>query len=312
MPLSRKKGEMETPRHSDFPPPFDYDFYVRRYTDLGELTREQARVFFESQGKAQGHHGSHLCDFNRFIHHVRELPHSAVLEIGPGSKPKLAGPTVRYFDVRTAEQLRQWAVDHQLPTSDIPAEIHYVHESGRMTDIEERFDIVFSSHNIEHQINVVRHINEVSTLLKPNGLFCLGVPDKRFTFDHFRPLTSIGSVLEEYFDDQQIRASNPPLREIINHVHYAAHNDTKRHWAGDHGELRHPLSELMGKILSSQRSILEERYIDIHHYVFTSDTFHEVFDALFLLGITQLELHRCYNTPYNSNTFCAVFRKPTE
>ena len=53
-----------------------------------------------------------------------------------------------------------------------------------------------SSHCIEHQIELVRHLKAVSRLLSPLGVYLMLVPDCCFCFDHFQTAsTSIDCVL---------------------------------------------------------------------------------------------------------------------
>ena len=53
-----------------------------------------------------------------------------------------------------------------------------------------------SSHCIEHQIELVRHLKAVSRLLSPLGVYLMLVPDYCFCFDHFQTAsTSIDCVL---------------------------------------------------------------------------------------------------------------------
>lgn len=62
--------------------------------------------------------------------------------------------------------------------------------------IDEKFNIVFSSHNIEHQPNFIQHLNEVYDILEDDGLFIFLCPDYRYIFDFYRnPSTIIDMIL---------------------------------------------------------------------------------------------------------------------
>src|SRR4249919_1725326 len=108
-----------------------------------------------------------------------------VLEIGPFDRPWLSGSNVRYFDVLPQEQLRTRAATEfgRIPKN--CPHIHYVSPTGDLSIVDAEFGAVFSSHCIEHQPDVIRHLREVERLLRPGGLYYLIVPDKRFCFDHF-------------------------------------------------------------------------------------------------------------------------------
>ena len=55
-------------------------------------------------------------------------------------------------------------------------------------------DFIIINHVIEHIFDPVHALVECFRVLKPNGLLVLSVPDKRFTFDIHRPLTSIEKI----------------------------------------------------------------------------------------------------------------------
>jgi SAM-dependent methyltransferase len=62
----------------------------------------------------------------------------------------------------------------------------------------ESFDFVLSCHNLEHVANPVKALKEWHRVLKPRGHLLLVLPDKRYTFDHKRPLTSVQHMLSDY------------------------------------------------------------------------------------------------------------------
>ena len=104
-----------------------------------------------------------------------------VLEIGPFHSPLfVSGENVKYFDVLDSEGLRKWGSNSPLHTAEgVPPKIHYVSENGNLKIIkEEKFDYVFSSHNIEHQLDLILHLNDVYDLLKTNGKYLLMTQDQ--------------------------------------------------------------------------------------------------------------------------------------
>lgn len=59
-------------------------------------------------------------------------------------------------------------------------------------------DYVVASHVLEHVANPVAALAEWLRVLKPGGLIYLVVPDRRQTWDHTRPLTSVDHLLDDY------------------------------------------------------------------------------------------------------------------
>ncbi len=59
-------------------------------------------------------------------------------------------------------------------------------------------DFVIANHFLEHCQNPIKAIENMLRVLKPDGILYLAVPDKRYTFDCDRPLTSIEHILKDY------------------------------------------------------------------------------------------------------------------
>jgi len=61
-----------------------------------------------------------------------------------------------------------------------------------------QYDFVIMNHVIEHIANPIRIIEDVFRVLKPDGRFVVSAPDKNFTYDRNRPLTSFEHLWSEY------------------------------------------------------------------------------------------------------------------
>jgi SAM-dependent methyltransferase len=60
------------------------------------------------------------------------------------------------------------------------------------------YDLVLASHVLEHIANPLRALHEWVRVLKPGGGLVVVLPDKRNTFDHKRPYTTFGHLLEDF------------------------------------------------------------------------------------------------------------------
>ncbi len=60
------------------------------------------------------------------------------------------------------------------------------------------YDVILSSHNIEHLANPFKAIAEWIRVLKDGGLLLLVVPHKDRTFDHKRPITTLEHLVEDF------------------------------------------------------------------------------------------------------------------
>lgn len=90
------------------------------------------------------------------------------------------------------------------------------------------FDVVCSSHTIEHLINPLLALEEWRRLLKPQGLILSIIPNKANTFDHLREVTS----LEHLISDYQSKKTSINWFHVLEDLRM---HDMKRdaYWAGD-------------------------------------------------------------------------------
>ncbi len=284
------------------PPSFDADFYRK---DKASLQSDDAAYdHFRTIGKRQGLRGSPACDQGYLLRFVQSLNAELMLEIGPGCSPKLKGANVRYFDVKSKAEL-QHRYKNDPAFAAIPNEIHYTEKSGFLGGIKDKFDVAFSSHAIEHTLDLISHLNEVEALLKANGLYVLVVPNKNFTFDYFKPVTTLEDVLAAHFDGQ--RAPSLSLRAMLFEVNRRTHNSPLRHWQNDHGNLNFDPQNLLGCIKrfnhTATDSVAASGY---HNWIFTEENFTEIIDHLHEMRLIPLKTLSVYNTPHGGMSFSAI------
>jgi SAM-dependent methyltransferase len=58
------------------------------------------------------------------------------------------------------------------------------------------FDACIASHVLEHMPDPIGVLQSLGCLLKPSGVISLAVPDQRFCFDFFKPISTVGELLE--------------------------------------------------------------------------------------------------------------------
>ena len=59
-------------------------------------------------------------------------------------------------------------------------------------------DFVIANHFLEHCQDPIRTISNLLRVLKPAGILYMAVPDRRYTFDVDRPITTIAHILRDY------------------------------------------------------------------------------------------------------------------
>lgn len=226
-----------------------------------------------------------------------------VLEIGPFTSPNVRGENVRYFDVLDKDALIARAKKHDYP-HDAPVEMDYVSPVGDLSIVPDNsFDVVLSSHCIEHQPDLIAHLKHVGRILRSGGRYLIVVPDKRYCFDHFVPESSLTDILAARGDTLH------SLKSFINFSTKMTHNDPERHWRGDHGlpeTLNDPIAEARAAELFASKC---GEYIDIHAWQFTPDTFWEIVGCLDRDKFISLAVENIYQTAPNTFEFSAALRK---
>ncbi|MFM8413213.1 MAG: hypothetical protein ACKOCX_00650 [Planctomycetota bacterium] len=128
------------------------------------------------------------------------------IEIGPWCNPiapKRDGYRTTVIDVCEQEPLRQMAENRgiraekvaNLESVDIVGDASRIRELVRAAGITTRYGWIISSHNLEHLPDPIGFLTGCSELLDPDGLLGMVIPDKRFCFDRFQPLTTLAGML---------------------------------------------------------------------------------------------------------------------
>lgn len=122
----------------------------------------------------------------------------AGIEIGalehPLQIPKSA--KVKYLDRMSVQDLK-----NQYPelSSKQFVEVDIIDDGELLETIPDASqDFVIANHFIEHCQDPIRAIANMLRVLKSSGILYLAVPDKRYSFDIDRPLTSIDHLLRDY------------------------------------------------------------------------------------------------------------------
>lgn len=226
---------------------------------------------------------------------------ASILEIGPFTNPVCTGKNVRYFDVLDKPSLIRRAEQIGRPI-DRAVDIDFVSPVGDLSVVDEKFDACISSHAIEHQPDLIKHLIDVERILNPGGRYFLIIPDKRYCFDHFIPESSIADILEA-------RGSvTHTLQNIIEHRALTTHNDVKRHWRGDHGRPRYIEDPIVVKRAMDEFHNAKGSYIDVHAWQFTPNSFRQNIDTICQLGIIRMRVEVIFQTAFESVEFYAVLR----
>ena len=284
------------------PAVFEPGAYRAANDDLASFGDAELDRHYRTYGEAEGRRANALASREAFAALVPGDADS--LEIGPYYSPLLHGPQTKYFDVLSRDAMLVRAQTQGFDASNAP-EIDYVSATGDLTIVDARFDNAFSSHAIEHQPDLIAHLQSVQHLLRPGGRYFLIVPDKRFCYDHFSPESSLADIVAASYEKRTVHS----LRNVLGQAIMSTHNDSARHWNGDHGTF----GEQIDVRVSSGLTWYEEArgtYLDVHAWYFTPESARLNFRALRDARYVDFELERLYPTRRNTFEFWMVLRKP--
>jgi hypothetical protein len=294
---------------SDWPAEFDWRAYTRnpRNGDLARMTEAQAVEHYDLHGRREGRVCSEV--WNRDTLKALIDPADSILEIGPFFSPAFDKHErrVRYVDVFTTQELRERAQSLEDGAPERIPEIDYVWTGGPLTKlVPERFDAIYSSHNIEHHTCLVSHLQDLAGLLNPGGAVFLVIPDKRYCFDHFLPESTRLDVLGAWADPGYRHSARTVIKQSL----FTTHNDIMRHWAGDHGD--NPFERLatpaLGEQAAAHKPLFQnpQHYVDAHAWHFTPESFRTLIADLHAMRLSPLVPARVYATIYGTTEFFAI------
>lgn len=295
---------MSNAKLKPFPAEFNAEFYRKRYPDLGNHNDGQIATHYTVHGRGEGRLASPAAMRVHFI----ELTQSAasILEIGPFGRPCVRGANVRYFDVLDQAALKARAAALNQSVKDVPS-IDYVEASGDLSVVGDSFAAVVSSHCVEHQPDLVYHLQQVERILEPGGCYFLLVPNKLYCFDHFIAESTLAEILAAHRN----RARVHRLESVIEHRALTTHNDPARHWKGDHADPTYWDSiPSRTQVALAEFDAANGAYIDVHAWQFAPASFRRTIQQLNGLELTRLQAVRVFDTPYGSNEFTAILQKP--
>ena len=75
----------------------------------------------------------------------------------------------------------------------------FIGEAAHLKEVNDAsYDFVLSCHSLEHVANPIKALKDWSRVMKIKGRLVLVLPDKEFTFDNKRPVTTLAHLIEDY------------------------------------------------------------------------------------------------------------------
>ena len=152
-----------------------------------------------------------------------------------------AGPTFRFSD-RKSPGMQYAAEAAELPMIGSGA-----------------YDVLLSSHMIEHTTNPIKVLLEWARIVRSGGLFLIIAPDKERNFDHYRPTTTLQHMIDD-FEASRGEDDQTHLNESVEMNDYSMMSFDKETFRS--GATRN----------------LETRYL--HHHIFTLTSLRQLLEYM--------------------------------
>ncbi|MGR3794764.1 class I SAM-dependent methyltransferase [Vannielia sp. SX4] len=279
----------------------DWDFYRATHTDLAQLDDTQCARHYAEHGYNAGRIAHPRAKKNEFIEPFRG---KRALEIGPYVNPCLTGPSTRYLDVLSTEGLAARAAKMGLSTERLP-EIHYVSTDCTMACVDERFEVLFSAHNLEHQPDLISHLREAARLLEPGGTYGMIVPNAKYCFDALLPLSTIAAVFDAYTEKRRRHT----LGTIVRHRAMTTHNNSAKHWKQSWHRSYTPLDPERVKAALAEFENADGAYIDAHAWQFDPLSLSDILRTLIATGHIPFTGVTCHGPVRGRNEFTVMLQK---
>ncbi len=228
---------------------------------------------------------------------------------------------VRYVDHLSTEELKvKYASDPNVDINSlVPVSHVWDHRGLSPQPAPGSWDYVVASHVIEHVPDMIGWLRELAVRLKPGGIVSLAIPDKRWTFDCRRELTSLSMLLEAHFEGwtrPSVRQCLDFHMEAVNSSHKA---DGVRLWQGQvsfdktgRTADEFPFSAGEQGLREHARQIKAGTYIDSHCQTFTPGSFIRVLRELGALNMVDFEVASFSDTMEGDGEFFVVLKKLPE
>ena len=212
------------------------------------------------------------------------------VEIGPSHSPvapKKEGYKVHIIDHMSREQLIAKYKDHHVNLENIE-EVDFVWRGenySELTGKDKYYDWIIASHVIEHTPDFLGFLNDCDTILKEDGVISLAVPDKRYCFDHYRPITGISQIIDSHFQKTIIHTPGTVAEYYLNVVSKAGNIAWDSSATG-----RYNFVHSLEDALQGMKSALNENaYLDVHAWCFVPHSFRLIVHDLFRLGLIPFQ-----------------------
>jgi hypothetical protein len=197
------------------------------------------------------------------------------LEIGAMDLPFVTPDegNVEYLDYATTEELRERARSAPGHTPEFVVAVDYVLKNQGWDGVPNSYDWVAAAHVVEHAPSLIDWLRAVADRLKEAGILFLVVPDKRYTFDFFRPESTLGKI----FEDHLTRKTRPGISEVFDEAFYSRNVGSDFVWKCSENI---PFDAKPTESALTLARSAGDMYIDVHCNIFSDRSFSLIIGVL--------------------------------
>jgi len=212
------------------------------------------------------------------------------VEIGPSHNPvaqKKEGYKVHIIDHMNQEALIKKYRDHQVILENIE-EVDFIWQGESYSELTGKnnfYDWIIASQVIEHTPDLIGFLNDCDSILKDDGVLSLVVPDKRYCFDHFRPITGLAKIIDSHYQRNTIHTPGSVAEYYLNVVSKANITAWDPSITGTYACV-HSLEDAT----QGMKSVLNDKtFIDVHAWCFVPQAFRLLIHDLYCLDLTPFK-----------------------
>jgi predicted SAM-dependent methyltransferase len=241
----------------------------------------------------------------KLLNHIKPSSQDG-LEIGPLATPTLTksecGGRIKYIDHATTGELREKYRHNAFVKIEDIVDVDFLWGQKTLSEAVSctRFDYVIASHVIEHVPDMIGWLNEIAEILKEHGILSLAIPDKRFTFDILREISTPGQFIEDFI----LHRRHPSPQATFDHVAKYVTIDIKDVWDGKVSirNLVHA-NTLQQAYQLVEDSLVADQYYDVHVSIFTPASFLDLVKIFCQLDLLVFLVKDFYDTVRYTNEF---------
>lgn len=233
---------------------------------------------------------------NRILKHIPK--NGSGLEIGPCHNPiapKKENFNVEIMDHATREELIQKYSKHNILFENIEEVDHIWQPHKNYSEItgkNKHYDWIIASHVIEHVPDLIGFLLECDSILKDDGCVSLAIPDKRYCFDYYRPVTGLARVIDCHMGNH---GSGTPGTAVEQYLYQCEKAGSASWNDGTIGP-----TKLVNDKNNAQsffdEIVLNKQYVDAHNWCFTPHQFRLLIQDLHDLNLIPFKEKVFYDT----------------